>query len=113
MRFIHLIQIKLTYIFKSIYHQYSVFNTFNLNLLKKSMISCYSCLIILLPNAEPAQNLSIVTNGSNPFLYIFRQELWSMYGKDASNKIGLGRPFSVLPQPTTCKSRKQLYNLQL
>jgi len=61
---------------------------------------------MLLPNAEPAQNLSTVTNVSNPFLYILRHELWSMYGKDASNKIGLDIPFSVLPQPTICKIKK-------
>lgn len=28
-----------------------------------------------------------------------------MYGNDASNKIGLKVPFSIFPQPTTCKSK--------
>jgi len=47
---------------------------------------------MLLPNADLAQNLSKVTNNSNPFVYAFRQELWSMYGKDASNKTGFEMP---------------------
>jgi len=65
----------------------------------------------LLPNAEPAQNLSTVTNVSNPSpVYISLQELCSMNGKDASNKTGLKMPFSVFPQPTICKSIKQFYN---
>lgn len=47
------------------------------------------------------------------FIYIFWQELWSMYGNDASNKIGLGIPLSVVPHPTIYKGVKQLYILQL
>lgn len=63
---------------------------------------------ILLPNIEPAQNLSKVTNTLKPFVYIFWQVLWSMYGKDDSNKTGIRVPSSIFPQPTTYWGIKQI-----
>jgi len=66
----------------------------------------FSYLSILLPLEEPAQNLSEVTNDLNPYVHILQQDLMSMYGKPVSNKTGLTVWFSIIPQPTTCKSRK-------